>query len=327
MSLSQYIHAMGRGPSRGRSLTRAEAADAMRQILAGTAAPESVGALLMLMRYRGETAEEVAGLTDGARDQVAAWHNVPAAVDWPSYAAGRSRGLPWFLLSALLIAKAGRPVLLHGWNSHQGKASDVRTAVEALGIGIVNAPNQAKSALDADGIAYAPLQDMHPDLLRVLRLRDVLGLRSAVNTVCRMLNPSSATATVQGVFHPSYRALQQDAGHLLDQQNLMVIKGGGGEFERHPAKSCILFGLRDGEPFEIAAQPLLQEHRRLATEGADLGHLLSVWTGKASDPWAEAIVTSTSAIALMAADPALDLLKASEQADVLWQSRHLKLVA
>ncbi len=327
MSLSKYVHAMGRGPSRGRSLTRAEAADAMAQILAGRAAPEAVGALLMLMRYRGETAEEVAGFTDGARQTLESWQDVPAALDWPSYAAGRSRGLPWFLLSALLVAQAGFPVLLHGWNSHQRTPSNVRAAAEALNICLAGSAVQAGSALDHDGIAYAPLEALSNDLLRALKLRDVLGLRSAVNTVCRMLNPSAAKTTVQGVFHPSYRGLQQDAAALLGQENLMVIKGGGGEFECHPAKSCTVFGLHDGQAFETRIEPLVQAHRRLAQNDIDLQHLIAVWRGGTSDPWAEAIVIRTAALALQALDRDLGDASAVAKAKSLWSDRTLRMAA
>ena len=55
--------------------------------------------------------------------------------------------------------------------------SDVRTAIQALGISVVEKPDAATTALDRDGIAYAPLEAISPDLLRVLRLRDVLGRR------------------------------------------------------------------------------------------------------------------------------------------------------
>ena len=58
---------MGRGPSKGRNLTQDEAADAMLQILDGSADPHAVGALLMLMRYRGETPAEIAGFVQALR--------------------------------------------------------------------------------------------------------------------------------------------------------------------------------------------------------------------------------------------------------------------
>ncbi|MEM7189230.1 MAG: glycosyl transferase family protein [Pseudomonadota bacterium] len=327
MSLAAYVRAMGRGPSRGRSLTREEAAEAMVEILSGTAAPEAVGAILMLMRYRGETAGEVAGFTDAARVGLTPWQDVGAALDWPSYAAGRSRGLPWFLLSAMLVARAGYPVLLHGWNSHQNPIAEVREAVRALSIPVTGRPDCAQVALNRQGIAYVPLESMSPRLLAVLRLRDVLGLRSAVNTVCRMLNPTATAAMVQGVFHPSYRALQLDAGNLLGQPHLTVIKGGGGEFERHPAKACEVYRLASNARSTETLPPLLDAHRRLADQAPGPADLLGVWTGHRTDPWAEAVVTSTAALALGTVNPALDPAAAHQMARALWQGRHQKQAA
>ncbi|MEM1160204.1 MAG: glycosyl transferase family protein [Pseudomonadota bacterium] len=320
-TLAPYIHAMGRGPSRSRSLTQAEAEDAMRQILDGTAAPEAVGALLMLMRFRGEIAEEVAGFTAAARTHLDAWADVPAALDWPTYAAGRSRGLPWFLLSALLVARAGYPVLLHGWNSHQNPVADVREAVNALAIPITGRPDCAITALERSRIAYVPLEAMSPEILSILRLRDVLGLRSAMNTVCRMLNPARAACMVQGVFHPSYRALQQDAGALLGQQNLAVLKGGGGEFERHPAKAVELYGLREGDTFHHIAPARVDAHRRLADQSDDRSHLLDVWSGGRTDAWAEHVVIGTAAAALSALRPGENLADLEDEAAALWHAR------
>jgi len=126
MSLSRFVHMLGRGPSKARHMTRDEAGEAIGLILDGQAAPEAVGALLMLMRYRGETADEIAGFVDAIRARVSGWDALPVALDWPSYAAGRSRGRPWFLLSAKLVARAGHRVLIHGWNSHQNPVASVR---------------------------------------------------------------------------------------------------------------------------------------------------------------------------------------------------------
>ncbi|MEM0989111.1 MAG: glycosyl transferase family protein [Pseudomonadota bacterium] len=327
MSLAPYIHAMGRGPAKARSLSQAEARDAMVQILTGKVAPEAVGALLMLMRFRGETADEIAGFTISAKNTFSEWSKVSADVDWPSYAAGRSRGLPWFLLSALLVAQAGHRVLLHGWNSHQNSAADVREAVRSLAIPVTGRPDCAKTALDRGHIAYVPLEAISPQLLSLLRLRDVLGLRSCVNTVCRMINPSDASLAVQGVFHPSYRELQQDAARLLGQRHLLVLKGGGGEFERHPAKTVSMFGLRHCVPYQDAASPLLNEHRRLADHELDLRHLKSVWLGLCQDPWADAVVTGTAALALKALTPSMSVSQAEVAARDLWFNRSERIAA
>lgn len=319
-----FVRAMGRGPSRGRSLERAEAETAMAMILGGRAAPEAVGALLMLMRYRGETADEVAGFVQAMRARLVGWDALGADLDWPSYAAGRSRGLPWFLLSAKLVAAAGVKTLIHGWNSHQNPVADVRAALASVGIAAAHSADDAAARLARDGLVYAPLEAVDPALLALLRLRDVLGLRSAVNTCLRVLNPSGAAASVQGVFHPPYRTLQQEAGAILGQRTMLVLKGGGGEFERHPSKAIALFGLRSGAPFEATAPVLVEEARRLADADPAPEHLAALWTGARSDPFAEAVVTGTAALGLLAAGRAADLPEGQAMATDLWRDRHLR---
>lgn len=259
MSLADHVRTLGRGPGRSRSLTGAEAQDAMRLMLSGEAAPEAVGALLMLLRMKGETADEIAGFARAAQDSAQGIEAVD--LDWPSYAAGRSRGAPWFLFSAALVARAGHRVLMHGWNGTDRK---VRDGLATAGIETARSVKEANTLLERHGIAYLPLETLHPALFRLLSLREVLGLRSCINTVCRMLNPGRAPASVQGVFHPSYRLLQADAAAELGWQNLSVIKGGGGEFERHPSKQIDAFGLRHGKFCQSSLPALSKETRRLA---------------------------------------------------------------
>ncbi|MBF9060780.1 glycosyl transferase family protein [Rhodobacterales bacterium HKCCSP123] len=308
MSLAAHVATLGRGPGRSRSLTREEAAEAMAAMLSGEAAPEAVGALLMLLRMKGETAAEIAGLAGAAQ---AACPALPhAALDWPSYAAGRSRGLPWFLLSARLVAEAGHPVILHGWN---GSDAAVRAHLAAAGIPVADAGG-AQSALDRRGIVYLPLERLHPALFALLSLRSVLGLRSCINTVCRMLNPARAAASVQGVFHPSYRLLQAEAAGLLGWQALSVIKGGGGEFERHPAKAVAGFGLRNGAAFDGTHPAALDKAVRLSEGPRRDTSLAGLRDGTTPDPFAEAVVIGTAALAL----ETLGVSAPDETARALW---------
>ena len=308
MSLATHVRTLGRGPGRSRSLTRDEAHDAMTSMLRDDSAPEAIGALLMLLRMKGETADEIAGLAAAAQDALPA---LPAVdLDWPSYAAGRTRGLPWFLLSARLVADAGYRILLHGWN---GADAQVRAGLAVAGIETARTADDTARLLDRDRIAYFPLEIASPALFRLLDLRRVLGLRSCINTVCRMLNPGAAPASVQGVFHPSYRLLQADAAARLGWRSLTVIKGGGGEFERHPAKAVTGFGLREGTPWEAVFPALRPETRRLSD--SDARSLV------APTPFDAATVSGTAALAL----ETLGVSRSDALAADLWaRNRHVR---
>ena len=312
MSLATHVRTLGRGPGRSRSLTREEAAEAMALMLSGAAEPEAVGALLMLLRMKGETAEEIAGFTEAAQGALPDLGAVD--LDWPSYAAGRTRGLPWFLLSARLVAEAGHRVLLHGWNGPDGAGRD---GLARAGIAVAEGPEAVPALLDRDRIAYLPLETLSPAIFRLLGLRPVFGLRSCINTTCRMLNPAHAAASVQGVFHPPYRLLQSDAARLLGWRALTVIKGGGGEFERHPTKEIAQFGLRDGAAWEAPAPALMADTRRLNDGQEDPGLLTALWQGDLRDAFAEAVVTGTAALAL----DTLGVAGPEQAARELWAAR------
>ncbi len=304
MTIAPFVRIVARGAGRARPLTMAEAQEAMSLILQGDAAPEAIGALLMVLRLRGETPEEIAGFTGALRAHGSG--KLPAAdLDWPSYAAGRSRGAPLFLLAARLVAQAGYRVSIHGWNSHQASSASVREAIDLAG----------------QAVTYTPLETFSPMAFGLLNLRDTFGLRSCINTVLRMWNPSQAPVSVQGVFHPSYRGLQARAAELLSTRDLAIIKGGGGEFERHPSKDVTIFGLRDGAHIKQAAAPLLDDTRRLHEVGDDVD-LRGLWRGDIEDEFAVATVTGTAALALFALRAASTIADCDHMARALWDARH-----
>lgn len=307
MTLAPYVRIVAQGKGRARALSMAEAQEAMTLILSGNAAPEAVGALLMVMRLRGETDAEIAGFTSALRGSDGATLR-PADLDWPCYAAGRTRGAPLFLLAAKLVANAGYTVSMHGWNSHQSTVANLRDAI-------------GQSGLDGDGLRYDPLESLHPIAFELLGLRDTFGLRSCINTVLRMWNPSGAAASVQGVFHPSYRGLQSRAANLLGDKSLTVIKGGGGEFERNPAKQSALFGLRDGCDLDASAPALINENRRL-NEPSQPIDLAALWAGDQGGDFAQATVIGTAALALWTVKAAATVPQCEALAHDLWADRH-----
>jgi anthranilate phosphoribosyltransferase len=322
MSLRHAVATLGRGPGRSRSLSVEEAEAAMAEIMDGEAAPEAVGALLMLLRMKGESAPEIAGFARAARVRMPAL--APVALDWPSYAAGRTRGLPWFLLAARLVAEAGHPVLLHGSNrgatggGARGGDAGMAASLRACGIPRAASPDEACFVLESCGIAHLPLEALSPGLSELLRLRGVLGLRSCVNTLCRVLNPAGAPAAVQGVFHPPYLALQAEVARLLGQPAVTVVKGGGGEFERTPFKEVHAHGVRAGLPWQRRVPAAIpDEARRMADGPTDRALLPALWAGTYRDPAAEAAVIGTAALAL----DTLGVADADAAARDLWEER------
>ena len=309
-----FIRILGRGPGRSRSLTRGEARYALGEVLAGRVAPEQVGALLMLLRYRGEAVDEMVGLVEAARLHAGLpWALArPVDLDWPSYADGRSRGLPWYLLAALLLARSGLRVLMHGPTSGPGRQSLI-AATALLGIPPSKSAAQAEAALDRTGFSFVPLEALSPEIARLLDLRGTLGLRSPMNTVGRLLDPAGAVGSIDGVFHPAYVALHLGAAAQLGRR-IAVLKGGGGEAEWTGAKPLLL-ATADGEQ----QWPALDDVGK--PNSITVGDMLGVWRAERDDPAGAAAVIATTAVALQAAGRLDGTGACLAEARRLWQAR------
>ncbi len=300
-SLSGYVRTLARGPGRSRNLTGEEAYEAMSIILKGDAPPEAIGALLMLMRFRGENADEIAGFIRATHETLPPWMgDLGITLDWPSYAAGRTRGLPFFLLSALLLAENDIPVFMHGFNSHHmQRLSSTEAALAALGITPATNEQQVRQSLAANNFAYMPLAALSPAHYELINLRDVLGLRSPVNTLLRGLNPARAAASIIGVFHPPYVPLQVETAIRMQNGDAIIFKGGGGEAERTPLKPVKMAHTKSGSPDEVIFGPLLDKANfDTKPEEPDPEHLRQIWAGEVSDEKAEATIIASAAAAL-----------------------------
>ncbi|HTH97644.1 MAG TPA: glycosyl transferase family protein [Stellaceae bacterium] len=318
--LAGYVAALGRGPGKSRALSREEARDALGLVLNGLGDPHQVGALLMLLRFRGEEPEEIAGLVEAARGHAGAAPTAAVALDWPSYGAGRTRGCPWFLLAAMTLGAAGMPVLMHGSNEFSS-GMPVADGLAALGLSPARARNEAADQIAVRGFAYLPLVALSPELDRLLSLRHLLGLRSPVNTVARLLNPFDAPAGIDGVFHPPYIHLHLGVAEAMGYRRLTVVKGAGGEAERNPLKRL------EAQIWQAGNGRSPAEFEAIAENGqpdmpVDAAGFRAVWRGEDDNARALATILGTVALGLLATGKAKEPGEADVLARELWRARH-----
>jgi anthranilate phosphoribosyltransferase len=323
---ARFIAILGRGKSLTRALTLAEAETAMAMILAGEARPEQIGAFLMLLRVKEETGAEIAGFVRAVRASLPA-PPIRADLDWPSYA-GKRRRLPYFLLAALTIAGAGWRVAMHGLEGHTIGRLYTRAALARLGLPIAATFDEAASQLSARNFAFLPLEAFSPRLADLFALRPILGLRSPVHTLARMVNPFDARASLQSVFHPGYMAIHRDAALLIGPPRMTVLRGEGGEAERRPGKPCETLTVEDGVAGEARWPPLIADPHAATEEPLDLDRLAALWRGEAEDETALAAIVGTIALALTTLGAAPDPANAIARAQALWRARdRARLVA
>lgn len=319
---AEFIKILGKGKKGARPLTQDEAYRAMKMILAdGQVEPIQLGAFLMLMRVKEETCEELAGFVAAARESFHCDHGIQVDLDWSSYA-GKRRHLPWFLLSTLLLADNGIKVFMHGAGGHTQGRLYTENVLNALGLPLAASIAEAADQLQRGNFSYLSLEYICPKLFDMINLRPVMGLRSPVHTLVRLLNPFDASHSIQGIFHPSYRQVHQKAALLLNQAHMAVLKGEGGETERNPDVECLVQSVH-GDELSDEVWPALFERRHMKAEELDPQLLARVWRGEIDDEFAVASITGTAAVALKLLGRAGSQAEAEQLAKDYWRKRDL----
>lgn len=321
---AQYVRILGKGKNGSRPLTQEEAYEAFRLILADEVHPEQLGAFLMLMRVKEEEPEELAGFIRAVRETLDIPADAPEVhLDWSSYA-GKRRQLPWFILSTLLLAQNGINIFMHGASGHTAGRIYTKDVLAALGIAPCTSLQESAERIRETGFAYLDLEYLSPKLHIIIELRPILGLRSPVHTIARLLNPFGAQYVMQGIFHPGYRPMHQEAAMLLKQPHLAVIKGDGGEIERDPDAPCLVQSVHDGVMSD-EEWPAMFGRRHVKDDTLDIQRLKALWQdqgpGDSIDEYGTGAVIGTTAIALKMMGRAADIESAEAMARQMWEAR------
>ncbi|MGN7964067.1 glycosyl transferase family protein [Brucella sp. 22210] len=323
--LAKYIAVIGRKAGHTRPLEMHEAEDAFTTIFAGEADPMQISALLRLIHYRGLTAPELAGMAraSGRFYATDASINTPA-LDWPAYLSPNSAQSPWFMLSALLVARAGYPVLVHGSCGVGELAGKLEIAAEAINLPIATSHELAESALRAHGICFMPMPGFAPQVQALLALYPLFESRSPVNSLVHLLNPMGLKSSFLGVSQPAYRELHRDAAVLLDMQSVSVVSTSRDVAELVPHRKHTIYRYVQGQSSALQLPTLSKESSDKHSSLSSFEYWHGVWTGAAIDKRAEGTVIATAAMAMMTASAAgNDSYDAFHQkAADLWRNRH-----
>ncbi len=224
MGIANYIKTIGRGSRGARAITREEAADLWGQLLDGTVTDLEVGAFCLAMRIKGETPQEMAGFLDATHRRL---HRLPASaaptVVIPSYNGARKLPLLTPLL-ALLLAREGLPVLIHGAATESSRifTSDV---LSALGI----SASSAMESVAPGKVAFVPTAQLHTGLQRLLEVRRTVGVRNSAHSLVKLMNPmQGASLLITSYTHPEY-AVSMAETLALTHTDALLLRGTEGE--------------------------------------------------------------------------------------------------
>jgi len=319
-AFAPFIRILGKGKNGSRSLTQDEAYQAMQMILADNVEPLQLGAFLMLLRVKEESPDELAGFVRASRETMTLPSDVPHVdIDWSSYA-GKRRQLPWFLLATLLLASHGINVFMHAIGGRKDDRIYTPEALAVLGISPCHSLQEAAARIRNQHFAFMSLETFSPKLDSIIQMRSLLGLRSPVHTLARLLNPMRAPVMMQGIFHPAYRDMHQLAAQALQQPHVAVIKGEGGEIERDPDTACLVKGVHHGALTEETWPPLFAQ-RHIKDTSMDINRLPALWREDIEDEYGKAAVLGTVALVLKTMGNADSQEDALYMATQLWKTR------
>ena len=278
-----------------------------------------MGAFWMLIRIREEAVAEAAGFTRAIRNKLATQVNTQVDLDWPAYA-GKRNELPWFLLTAIALSQSGIKIFMHGHSFPEESRIFVDQVLSFLKIEPAQDFEHAQAQIEANHFSYLSLNKISHQLTDLMELKRLLGLRSPVNTLVRLMNPMAATHSVHGVFHKGYDEIHIEAAKVLEDKSVLVFRGGNGEAEVNPERDVSLAFLKDQEVSWSQWPKSSQQHVR-QKDNLDLKRLLDHWSGHSIDSFGEQAIIQTMASILAMMSGELDQNQNVEHAKVIWQQR------
>jgi anthranilate phosphoribosyltransferase len=200
------IREIGRGKKGARGLSRLDAAQLYAAMLDGRVSDLEVGAIVLALRFKGESVDEIAGFLDAAEASfppVATPDGEFAPVLIPSYNGARKLANLTPLL-ALLLAREGVPVLVHGVTRDAGRVTTAEI-FEAMGLHAAQNHEDIARAFAHKQPSFMAIDVLAPKMARLLALRQILKLRNSTHTLVKILQPfDGAALRLVSYTHPEY---------------------------------------------------------------------------------------------------------------------------
>jgi anthranilate phosphoribosyltransferase len=211
----------------GQTLTQSEAADAFELMMSGTATPAQIGALLMALRVRGETVDEIAGAARALRAHAVPVHAPEGAIDTCGTGGDAKGTFNISTCAAFVVAGAGVPVAKHGNRSISSRSGSA-DVLAALGVNIEASPETISRSIAECGLGFMFAPAHHPAMRHVAEVRAELGTRTIFNLLGPLANPAGTKFQIVGVFAKEWvEPIAQVLG-LLGVERAWVVHGSDG---------------------------------------------------------------------------------------------------
>jgi anthranilate phosphoribosyltransferase len=209
------------------SLSQDEAAEAFDLVISGAAPPAQIGGLLMAMRVRGETVDEIAGAARAMRAKVLTVRAPEGAVDTCGTGGDGKGTFNVSTCAAFVVAGAGVPVAKHG-NRAISSRSGSADVLKELGVNIDASPDTISRCIAECGLGFMFAPSHHAAMRHVASIRTELGTRTIFNLLGPLANPAGTKFQIVGVFGKEWIEPIAQVLALLGTERAWVVHGSDG---------------------------------------------------------------------------------------------------
>jgi anthranilate phosphoribosyltransferase len=255
----------------GAALTREEAARGFDTMMSGEATPSQMGGLLMALRVRGETVEEITGAVTAMREKMLRVKAPADAIDVVGTGGDASGSYNISTCAAFIVAGAGVPVAKHG-NRALSSRSGAADVLGALGVNIELEPDRVGRCIESAGIGFMFAPAHHPAMKNVGPTRVELGTRTIFNLLGPLSNPAGVKRQMVGVFSRQWIEPLALVLKNLGSESVWVVHGSDGLDEITTSGATYVAALENGavRSFEITPEEVgLPRVKAEALRGGD----------------------------------------------------------
>jgi anthranilate phosphoribosyltransferase len=295
----------------GAALSREEAVRGFHTMMSGEATPSQMGGLLMALRVRGETVDEITGAVTAMREKMLRVRAPADAIDVVGTGGDASGSFNISTCAALIVAGAGVPVAKHG-NRALSSRSGAADVLAALGVNIELPVEDISRCIEQAGIGFMFAPAHHPAMKNVGPTRVELGTRTIFNLLGPLSNPAGVRRQMVGVFSRHWIEPLAEVLKNLGSESAWVVHGSDGLDEITTAGVTHVAALEEGEvhTFEIAPEDVdlarvKPEALRGGSANENAQSLVAVLKG-AKGPFRDVAILNAAA-GLMVAGRAKDL--------------------
>jgi anthranilate phosphoribosyltransferase len=238
----------------GKALDREQARGVMDQVMAGEATSAQIAGVVIAMRAKGESVEEMTGFVDSMRAHATRLNLTVDAIDTCGTGGDRAGTFNISTAAALVAAGAGIPVAKHGNRAASSRCGSA-DVLEALGVDITLGPEGVRACIEEVGMGFCFAPTFHPAMRHAGPARRELGVRTVFNVLGPLANPAQVRRQALGVGAPALAPLMVRVLRDLGHERALVFFGQDGLDELSTTATSRVFHLEKGDVKEYELDP------------------------------------------------------------------------